>query len=122
VSQALVDLLAELDSLEGTGFDDAALSELLDELAPETPAEDEPPPLPEEPATRPGELITLGDHRLLCADARHRESYARLMGDERAELLWTDPPYGVAYEGKTKAALRIENDGVRAPRPGRCEC
>ena len=108
--EALADLLGELPDLVGTGYDDAALSELLDGLAPEPLADDEPPPLPEEPQTRSGELITLGTHRLLCADARGRESYARLMGDEHAELLWTDPPYGVAYEGKTKQSLRIEND------------
>src|SRR5215210_5277318 len=111
-SQALVDLLTELDSLEGTGFDEAAFGELLDELSPEPIAEDEPPPLPAEPKTRLGELITLGDHRLVCADARDSESYARLLGEEHAELLWTDPPYGVDYQGKTKAGLRIENDGA----------
>ena len=48
----------------------------------------------------------------MCADARDPHSYARLLGEEQAELLWTDPPYGVAYEGKTKAALRIEGDGA----------
>ncbi len=50
--QALVDLLTELDSLEGTGFADAAFGELLDELSPEPAADDEPPPLPEKPDTR----------------------------------------------------------------------
>lgn len=100
------------DSLEGTGFDDATFGDLLDELAPEPPADDEPPALPEEPETRPGELVVLGDHRLVCADARDPESYARLMRDEQAELLWTDPPYGVRYQGKTEKALRIDNDGA----------
>jgi DNA modification methylase len=110
--EALAELLGELPDLVGTGYDEAALAELLDGLAPEPVADDEPPPLPEEPQTRSGELITLDDHRLLCADARDPESYARLMEGERAELLWTDPPYGVAYEGKTQAALRIEGDGA----------
>jgi DNA modification methylase len=111
-TQELVDLLSELDDLAGTGYDDDALGDLLDELAPEPVGEDEPPPLPAEPETRPGELIALGDHRLLCADARKPESYVRLLGDERCEAMWTDPPYGVAYEGKTKAALRISGDGA----------
>ena len=111
-TQELVDLLTELDSLEGTGFDEDVLSKLLDELNPEPLADDEPPPLPEEAETQPDELIVLGDHRLVCADARDPGSYARLMGGERAELLWTDPPYGVSYEGKTRQSLRIENDGA----------
>ncbi len=111
-TQALVDLLSGLPDLEGTGYDDAALGELLDELAPDPVGDDEPPPLPEEPETRPGELITLGAHRLLCADARDPASFARLLGDERCELLWTDPPYGVDYEGRTVEALRIQGDGA----------
>ncbi len=110
--QALADLLSELPDLEGTGYDHDALGELLDELAPDPIGEDEPPPLPGEPETRPGDLLRLGPHRLLCADARYPESYARLMEGECAELLWTDPPYGVSYEGKTQASLRIEGDGA----------
>jgi site-specific DNA-methyltransferase (adenine-specific) len=111
-SHALAELLGELPDLEGTGYDDAALSELLDELAPAPVGADEPPPLPEEPETRPGDLLVLGPHRLLCADAREPASYARLLADERCEAMWTDPPYGVSYEGKTKRALRIEGDGA----------
>jgi len=111
-TQDLVDLLEGLPDLEGTGYDHDALGDLLDELAPDPVEEDEPPPLPEEPETRPGDLLVLGAHRLLCADARHPESYDRLLGDKRCEAMWTDPPYGVSYEGKTKAALRIEGDGA----------
>ena len=70
------------------------------------------PPLPEAPETAPGDLYLLGDHRLLCADARDQDSYTPLLEAERAALLWTDPPYGISYQGKTTAALRIENDGA----------
>src|SRR5829696_4988882 len=106
----LVALLQELDDLEGTGYDDEALGALLDELAPSPFAENEPPPLPEEAQTRPGDLLQLGQHRLLCADARDPDSYRGLLGDECPELLWTDPPYGISYEGKTEDRLRIEGD------------
>jgi site-specific DNA-methyltransferase (adenine-specific) len=46
----------------------------------------------------------------VCGDARDPSIYARLLASERVDLLWTDPPYGVDYEGKTAAALRIEGD------------
>src|SRR5829696_948073 len=108
---ALADLLEDLPDLEGTGYDEAELGALLDELPPVLGADDEVPPLPSEPETRPGDLYILGEHRLVCGDARDPGAYARLLAGERCEALWTDPPYGVEYEGKTKRALRIENDG-----------
>lgn len=60
--------------------------------------------------TEPGDLWTLGSHRLLCGDATDPQDVDRLMGEERAEVLWTDPPYGVDYLGKTADALTIEGD------------
>ncbi|MGH2966123.1 MAG: DNA modification methylase [Solirubrobacterales bacterium] len=114
--QALADLLTELPDLAGTGYDQAALDSILDELEPEPLTEDEVPPPPADPRTRPGDIYQLGPHRLLCGDARDPSAYERLLGDKRAALLWTDPPYGVDYEGKTKAKLRIAND-----RPGGLE-
>ncbi len=110
--EALLSVLQGLDDLGGTGYDDGYVRELVDELSPAPLAEDEPPPLPEAPETRPGDLYLLGAHRLLCADATESQSYTRLLGDELCEALWTDPPYGIAYEGKTTAALRIANDGA----------
>jgi len=60
--------------------------------------------------TRPGDLWELGGHRLLCDDATKREALRRLMGRGKADLLLTDPPYGVRYIGKTRRALTIAND------------
>lgn len=54
----------------------------------------------------------LGRHRLLCDDAREPEACKRLIRTERVDLLVTDPPYGVEYEGKTAEALRIAGDGA----------
>ncbi len=59
-----------------------------------------------------GDLYELGEHRLLCGDATKAEDYERLMGGDKAECIWTDPPYGVEYVGKTKDALTIKNDGA----------
>lgn len=51
-------------------------------------------------AVQPGELFTLGAHKLLCGDSTDPAQVARLMGDDRARLAFTDPPYGVSYSGK----------------------
>jgi DNA modification methylase len=68
------------------------------------------PPLPPKPRTRRGDIWSLGEHRLMCGDARSSEDMGTLMEGERAEVLWTDPPYGVGYEGKTRSRLRIAGD------------
>jgi site-specific DNA-methyltransferase (adenine-specific) len=109
-AEALVALLGELPTLEGTGYDETALGELLDELAP-PPLDEEVPPPPAEPRTAPGDLYRLGPHRLLCGDARNSSDLERLTDGEPPELLWTDPPYGVAYEGETADRLTIRGDG-----------
>lgn len=68
------------------------------------------PPLPRQPRARLGDLWMLGDHRLLCGDARSAADLARLTESEQPRMVWTDPPYGVGYVGKTPDALRIQND------------
>jgi len=68
------------------------------------------PDQPAEPRSRAGDLFVLGEHRLICGDARDPKVIRRLMGEESASLLLADLPYGVSYEGKTKAHLRIAND------------
>ena len=60
---------------------------------------DEVPEPPEEPITQTGDLWLLGEHRLLCGDATSAEDVGRLMDGQRAEMCFTDPPYGVNYEG-----------------------
>ncbi len=59
---------------------------------------------------KPGDLIEIGPHRLLCGDATQIKDYEKLMGDARADLVLTDPPYNVDYTGKTKDKLKIDND------------
>jgi DNA modification methylase len=74
--------------------------------------EDEVPEPPTDPITNPGDLIILGDHRLLCGDATVISDVERLMDGQRADVVWTDPPYNVGYSGKTADALTIENDSM----------
>ena len=73
---------------------------------------DEVPEVPDDPITKPGDLWVLGNHRLLCGDSTSIDHLQKLMAGEKADLWITDPPYNVAYEGKTKDALTIENDSM----------
>jgi DNA modification methylase len=86
---------ADLDLL---GFPEPDLERLLAEpkVLNEDDADLTPPT---EPITKPGDLWLLGQHRLLCGDATKAEDVARLMGDNRAVLFATDPPYLVDYDG-----------------------
>lgn len=114
-------LRVELGDLQGlgldldlTGFDEMELEGLFDEPS-ETRGLTEPdevPEPPEEPRTKPGDLWLLGEHRLLCGDSTKAEDVERLMAGSKADMLLTDPPYGVSYVGKTKDALKVENDAL----------
>jgi DNA modification methylase len=109
----------ELIALQDVGFDLSLTGFSADELqallAP-APAggltdPDEVPEPPAEPITQPGDLWLLGRHRLLCGDATKAEDVARLL-DEPVDMLLTDPPYNVAYTGKTADQLTIGNDAM----------
>ena len=98
-------------------FEADDLEELLavTELEPEegnTDPDDVPKADPEAVITKPGDLWILGNHRLLCGDSTNPQHLERLMDGQQADLWITDPPYNVAYEGKTKDALTIENDSM----------
>jgi site-specific DNA-methyltransferase (adenine-specific) len=113
----LAEILQSLEGtdlgLAGTGYTDADLAALLTEEEPEalTDPDDVPVP-PEEPVSKPGDVWVLGPHRVLCDDATDVDAVERLLDGKRAHVMWTDPPYGVEYVGKTKDALRIQNDGA----------
>lgn len=73
-------------------------------------AEDRPP------KTKLGEIYQLGNHRLMVGDSTKAADVSKLMAGEKADLCVTDPPYNVAYEGKTKEALTIKNDKMNESR------
>ena len=118
--EKLCDLLQDLD-LSGyefslTGFTRSELDGLQLKLGVGEAVEDEDFDVDkaveecEKPVTKRGDLWIMGGHRLLCGDARNVDDMARLMGGAKADLLLTDPPYNVDYVGKTKDALKIDND------------
>ncbi|WP_234790571.1 DNA modification methylase [Mycolicibacterium fortuitum] len=108
-------LLDSLDDLDGTGYSDVELERMRRDLMPDEPLTDpdDVPDKPEDPISEVGQVWQLGDHRLLVGDSTNADMVlAKLFGDERADCVWTDPPYGVDYVGKTKDALTIRNDGA----------
>lgn len=98
--QALMDL--EFD-VSLTGFSLAEVDLVLDQAGESSTeaveAPDVVPQPPEVPVTRRGDLWLLGRHRLLCGDARDGADYACLLGGERVDLVFTDPPYNVPIDG-----------------------
>lgn len=65
---------------------------------------------PKEPITVLGDLYELNEHRVLCGDSTQTDTFEKLFNGQLADLVVTDPPYNVAYEGKTKEKLKIDND------------
>jgi DNA modification methylase len=113
---ALAQLLAEMDGdYDGTGFDDGVeIQELLDLLAPDptgnTDVDDVPDPPAYPPLSLPAEVWLLGEHRLVVGDSTDPSAIAAATDGQLADLVVTDPPYNVAYEGRTSEKLAIAND------------
>jgi DNA modification methylase len=97
-------------NLDLTGFDEDQLNNMLFEEKQGLTDEDEVPEAPEEPITKLGDIWKLGKHKLICGDSTILNNYEKLFNENKADLLMTDPPYNVDYEGKTKDKLTIQND------------
>jgi site-specific DNA-methyltransferase (adenine-specific) len=109
----LNDLLADGFALELLGFDPKELNALLEpEVVQGLTDEDAVPDVPKEPKTKLGDIYQLGNHRLMCGDSTNVEAVVKLTGGSGVDMLLTDPPYNVAYEGKTKESLTIQNDSM----------
>ena len=108
----ILDLQEMNFDIDLVGFDNDELMEIMETGAEEVGAtEDEfDGALPDEPVSQPGDVYQLGRHRLMCGDSTDINAVEKLMDGLKADMLLTDPPYNVAYEGKTKAKLKIEND------------
>ncbi|MEY4241263.1 MAG: hypothetical protein RJA14_959 [Pseudomonadota bacterium] len=109
--QALIDLDFDVSL---TGFSLAEVDFTLDaarERDPEAPpgVEDEIPAMAAEAVTRMGDVWVMGRHRLICGDARQPADYARLLGEEKVDLVFTDPPYNVPIDGHVCGSGRIRH-------------
>lgn len=111
-------LLKELDSeaLDVSGFSEDEFQDVIDQfdakldMGNEAIDDNYEIELPKEPKSKLGDIYQLGNHRLMCGDSTDIEQIEELMDGEKADMLITDPPYNVNYEGKTEDSLTIQND------------
>ncbi len=98
----LKDLLLELDTseidMDITGFEYTDLEKLITQFYEHDEKDDVVPEVPEEPVTKLGDLYQLGEHRLLCGDATKIDDVERLMNGNKADMVFTDPPYGISLD------------------------
>ena len=92
--------------MEQFGFD---LPEDDEEETPTDIIEDDVPDVPEEPKSKYGQVYQLGNHRLMCGDSTKKEDVDKLLNGVKADLLFTDPPYNVSMESKSKDVLKSDN-------------
>lgn len=109
--EELKDILDDGFDLKLTGFDGDELEQLLKEDMELEAKEDDFEPIPPiEPKAKLGDIYQLGMHRLMCGDSTKEEDVAKLMDNNLADLVVTDPPYNVNV--KNSKGMRIENDNL----------
>lgn len=108
LTSALLDLDAVGYDMKMLGFDPSTLDEADDVVQDDVPALEDQGPT----RTTLGQLWIMGENRLMVGDSTNAEHFARMMGGDQADCVFTDPPYNVNYEGGTDDALKIENDNM----------
>lgn len=107
LSSELEDITIDLSDY---GFEDFKLDELEE---PKEIVEDEIPEIEEDNIkSKLGDIYELGNHILMCGDSTKKEDIEKLLNNKEVDLLVTDPPYNINYEGKTKEKLKIKNDNL----------
>lgn len=97
--------------LEMTGFSLEEIEALKpEELTEGLTDEDSAPPVPEEPKTKLGDIYQLGNHRLMCGDSSSQNDIDKLLCGDRPDMIFTDPPYNIDYQGVSDKRDKIKND------------
>ena len=97
--------------LEMTGFSLEEIEALKpEELTEGLTDEDAAPPVPEEPKTKLGDIYQLGNHRLMCGDSSSQNDIDKLLCGDRPDMIFTDPPYNIDYQGVKDKRDKIKND------------
>lgn len=114
IAESEWDMGLAIEELRGLSPEMFALTGFDKDLLIEPDAKDD--QIPDNAPTRAklGDIWALGRHRVMCGDSTDEGGVKRLMGESKADMFLTDPPYNVAYTGKTKAALTIQNDQMNS--------
>lgn len=111
LSIEMKDLEDEGFDLALLGFDDKELNALLQpEVVEGLTDEDAVPDVPEEPKTKLGDIYILGNHRLMCGDSTSIDAVDKLLDGQRPDMVFTDPPYNIDYQGVKDKREKIKND------------
>lgn len=106
--ELLAEELAMLEDIDMSQFGFEGLEEMLDETREATEDDFSEDEEEIEPVTKTGDIWVLGDHRLICGDSTQKDVIDRLMQGEKADMVFTDPPYGVSIGSKNKAINAVE--------------
>lgn len=107
----LDELLKDGFALDILGFNQDELAALLEpEQVEGLTDEDSVPDVPEEPKTKLGDIYQLGNHRLMCGDSTSIDAVDKLMDGQKADMVFTDPPYNIDYQGVKDKREKIKND------------
>lgn len=113
LSLELADLKDQGFNLDILGFDPKELDKLLEpEQVDGLTDEDAVPDVPVEPKTKLGDIYQLGNHRLMCGDSTSIDAVEKLMDGQKADMVFTDPPYNVAFNGRSGKHDVIKNDNL----------
>ena len=114
LSLELQDLSAAEFDLSLTGFNPGEIDALL--AIPDEERANEAPPVPENPASRVGDLWLCGKHRVLCGDATRAEDVVRLLADRNPILMVTDPPYGIELDSEWRDRAGLNGGDIGGKR------
>jgi len=106
------DLEAKDFKLDLLGFNEDQLNDLLFEEKQGLTDEDEVPEAPEEPISKLGDIWKLGNHRLMCGDSTMLDDIDKLTEKQKPDMIFTDPPYNVAFNGRSGKFDVIKNDNL----------
>ena len=109
------DLLDNNFEMENLGFDDKELERLIVGDEKGLTDEDQVPEAPEKPIAKSGDIWKLGEHRLMCGDSLEQENIDKLLENNKADMVFTDPPYNANYKSRGKDELLrkgIKNDNM----------
>jgi DNA modification methylase len=115
--QDLAELITNLPELELETYaidmgEPKGLDEFMRDFSPEEIIEDEVPEVSDDPVSRLGEVYQLGKHRLMCGDSTKIEDVEKLMNGQKADMVFTDPPYGIDYQDTKGNFEKIKGDST----------